>query len=374
MKISIISLFLIALLGIIVSASIAQQNQNVPKTGSEVEALKIQRQTLENEKIGLETKLTEAKAKHAEAHAKLIDTEFDKLKGELRESNNDWLRAWSGWFLTIIGIFAAILLGVSYVFWFWLKSKTDKLIANEVEKSINRFKEAVEQVNILEDRLKILQKEQAAFILESSMNTYYDRSTYPQSIEVLEEETLLRIFSDEKYRLPIRHKAAEVLADKQSEQLVSPALKLLNSVVGLELEGGKDYWYCDLPNFIAKTSTQDAYQGLKTFLNRLLSENLKRKDWFLTQTVFSLAHLGIELKIKDSVDMMREVIPDLKKIEQYEIEIITLAEYFDKFQEPEGIRQILEHPEADEMPAVKTKCLELLKKYNSTNTKSEDIS
>ena len=39
MKISIISLFLIALLGIIVSASIAQQNQNVPKTGSEVEAL-----------------------------------------------------------------------------------------------------------------------------------------------------------------------------------------------------------------------------------------------------------------------------------------------------------------------------------------------
>ena len=67
---------------------------------------------MENEKIGLETKLTEAKAKHAEAHAKLIDTEFDKLKGELRESNNDWLKGWSGWFLTIIGIFAAILLGL----------------------------------------------------------------------------------------------------------------------------------------------------------------------------------------------------------------------------------------------------------------------
>ena len=71
MKINIVYLLLIALLGITVSASIAQQNQNVPKTVTEVEKLKIQRQTLENEKIGLETKLTElAKAKHAEAECK----------------------------------------------------------------------------------------------------------------------------------------------------------------------------------------------------------------------------------------------------------------------------------------------------------------
>ena len=130
MKINIVYLLLIALLGIIVSASIAQQNQNVPKTDTEVAKLKIQLQTVENEKIGLETKLAEAKAKHAEAHANLIDTDIDKLKGELRESNNDWLKGWSGWFLTIIGIFTAILLGVSYVFWFWLKISTDKLIEN----------------------------------------------------------------------------------------------------------------------------------------------------------------------------------------------------------------------------------------------------
>ena len=58
----------------------------------------------------------EIETKLADANAKLINTDIDKLKGELRESNNDWLRAWSGWFLTIIGIFAAILLGVSYVF------------------------------------------------------------------------------------------------------------------------------------------------------------------------------------------------------------------------------------------------------------------
>ena len=46
MKVYIVYLLLIALLGITVSASIAQQNQNVPKTDTEVEALKIQLQTV----------------------------------------------------------------------------------------------------------------------------------------------------------------------------------------------------------------------------------------------------------------------------------------------------------------------------------------
>ena len=99
MKISIISLFLIALLGIIVSASIAQQNQNVPKTDTEVEALQKRVTELEGklqvveivEKMELAAKLAEAKAKHDKAHAKLIETEFDKLKLELKESNHKWL-------------------------------------------------------------------------------------------------------------------------------------------------------------------------------------------------------------------------------------------------------------------------------------------
>ncbi len=159
MKINTVYLLLIALLGIIVSASIAQQNQNVPKTDTEVEKLKIQLQTVENEKMKIETEL-------AKANAELINTNIDKLKGELRESNNDWLKAWTIWFWTIIGIFVAILIGVSYVFGYWLKSRTDKLIENEVEKSLNGFKEAVEKVEILEDQFRILRIEHAASLLE----------------------------------------------------------------------------------------------------------------------------------------------------------------------------------------------------------------
>ena len=63
MKINIVYLLLVGLLGLAVSTSIAQQNQNVPKTDSEVEKLKIQLQSAENERIELETKLTEANAK-----------------------------------------------------------------------------------------------------------------------------------------------------------------------------------------------------------------------------------------------------------------------------------------------------------------------
>ena len=62
-------------------------------------------------------------AKLAEANAKLADTEFGKFKRELKDSNDEWLRGWSSWFLGVIGVFVAIFIGVGAVFWSWLKSK-----------------------------------------------------------------------------------------------------------------------------------------------------------------------------------------------------------------------------------------------------------
>ena len=137
-------------------------------------------------------------------------------------------------------------------------------------------------------------------------------------------------------------------------------------------------------NFIGQTQMQEAYQELEKFLDRLLTNNPEYKKLFLTGTIFSLAHLGIELDIKDSIDMLREVIPDLKEIEQDEIELITLAKYFDKFKEHEGIKEILTNGLTEGMPDVETRCLELLpKRYSNfvkewkaqketTNTESEE--
>ena len=134
MKKNITCIILIALLGITVSASVAQQNQNVPKTDTEVEKLKIQLQTSENEKMEIETKLAEAKAKHAEAHAKLIDTEFDKLKLELKDFNEKWLLGWIGFFGVIFAVFGVILFS-------HFKTKVDQMIENGVEKSLTGFQE-----------------------------------------------------------------------------------------------------------------------------------------------------------------------------------------------------------------------------------------
>ena len=396
MKISIISLFLIALLGIIVSASIAQQNQNVPKTDTEVEKLKIQLQTVENEKMEIETKLAEAKAKHAEAHANLIDTDIDKLKGELRESNNDWLKGWSGWFLTIIGIFAAILLGVSYVYWYWLNSKTDKLIANEVEKSLKGFQEAVGQVKIQQDRIRIIEREHAASVLEGIIGSYpynrgfiYDKPSYPERIKVLQEDVLLQVFGDERYNLVLRRKAIEVLAARKSPRLVSPVLEFLNSVIDSDLD--IDYLEIqaclhDYIDFLADMETPEAYQGLKKLCDRLITENLRYKWLFLNLTVLPLGRISFKLEMKDAVSMLRKAIPDLKVSPRHHEDVIILVKYFDMFNEPEGIKEIFNVHAKGKIPELEEKCLELLEKYDpdfvkeqreekaTANPESEDIS
>ena len=58
------------------------------------------------------------------------------------------------------------------------------------------------------------------------------------------------------------------------------------------------YPYLFLSRHLADIHNEEAYQGLKNFLNRLLTENPRHKDLFLTWTVFSLAQVSIELKIK----------------------------------------------------------------------------
>ena len=56
-------------------------------------------------------------------------------------------------------------------------------------------------------------------------------------------------------------------------------------------------------NFIRTTQMQEAYHELEKFLDRLLTNNPGYKKLFLPCTIFSLAHLGIELDIKDSIQI-----------------------------------------------------------------------
>ena len=390
MKINIVYLLLIALLGITVSASIAQQNQNVPKTDTEVEALKNRvselegkLQTVENvEKMELAAKLAEAKAKHDKAHAKLIDTDIDKLKGELRESNNDWLRAWNNWFLGIVSVIAVII-GAAI----WLVLKT--LIEKGIEKRLDGFKESVDKVSILEDQIKILEKEHAASVLEIWNDARLSSlELHPEQIKALTEEVLLDVFNDKTRDLEIRFAAIEVLAARKSSLLVIPVLNFLNSVVDSDIDWGTssepDRYSRQFLTRLSKIHDEETYQGIKNFLNRLITENPKNKDLFLSWTAHSLARVSIELDMKDSIDMLREVIPDLIELKPEEVVLTTLAKYFDKFQEHEGIKEILTNGLTDNLLDVEKQCLELLEKYDpdfvrkwkaqkeDTNTESEE--
>ena len=69
--------------------------------------------------------------------------------------------------------------------------------------------------------------------------------------------------------------------------------------------------------------------------------------------------------LRDADEMLREVIPDLKELEQDEVELITLAKYFDKFNEPEGIKEILTNGLTDNMPDVEKQCLEIIARTRS---------
>ena len=424
MKKNIACIILIALLGITVSASIAQQNQNVPKTDTEVE--KLQRrvselegklQTVENvEKMELAAKLAEAQAKLAEANAKFMNAEFGKFERELRDSNHKWL---TGWIL----FFLAILSAVGAALWSRFKSKTVQLIADRVEERLNGFKEALDQVeamknelkqamgqvNILESQLKVIEKENAISMLEdtfqytSGSGDAYDllKENAPTSLQTINEprdEALLNIFGDPKYDVTVRHWAAVVLADRKSPRLVSPLLERLNSEVDSDSDidsylGAFLHAYI---KFLGQIPTLEAYHGLEKFLNRLLSELPKHKDLFLGWATYALAEISIELDKGDSVPLLRKAIPDLKNLISSEykpqclftryFDMFSIARLFDRFNVPEGIKEILTNGLTDGIPEVETRCLELLQKHDpkfvnewraqkeTANTENEDSS
>ena len=174
------------------------------------------------------------------------------------------------------------------------------------------------------------------------------------------------IFDDEGEKEAIRYKAAEVLVARKSPRLVPPMLKFLNLVVDSEsnIDFEKQQDLRDFTNFFAYVPTQETHDGLDKFLNRLLTENLKHSNLFLTVTVFSLAWVSLKLNIGDSVSTLRLAIPGLEIRQTQSTALKNLARYFDIFNEPEGIKEMLTCHGTNLPTEVIDKCLELLQKHD----------
>lgn len=356
-----LAVFLIACLGAVVYWLIAQQNRNSQRLDSKIEAfeqrisaLEIRPQPLEDvEKMDLATKL-------ADANVKVINTEFSKFEGELRDSNDKWLFAWTSFFGVVI---AVILTIIGVALWFSVKA----LIADRVEKHLNGFKESVDQLDEIKNQLKVLHTGHAVSVLDHFILHHPgEESHYREQTALIPEDAILQVFGDETRYMQLRLKAADVLAHRKSPLLVAPLLELMHSLID-----NSDYDYYDINNWgrelikpLGQIHTQESYQGLKEFLNRLLTEDSGYKDFLLTSTAFTLAKVSIELNKRDSVSILRKSIPDLKVHSHEEGALINLAEYFDTFNEPGGIKEILNHVKG-EIPNVVNRCLELLEKHDS---------
>ena len=395
MKKIIVYLLLATLISIVVFPSFAQQNQNTLQ--QEIESLKKQLseiqsklQTVENvEKMELAAKLAEAQAKLAEANTKLINADFGKFERELRNSNEKWLWGWTGFFATIVAIVVAV---IGLALWFSIRS----LIADRVEESLNGFRKAVDEANKIKNQLLILEEGHAHTVLHSFHESYFRLQNLDfKEIRALREETLLRILDDNTIPLAIRYRAVAVLASRNSPRLVSPTLKLLNLMVDSDLDSDQDIesqletelFMQHLVNYIGKIHTQESYEGLKKFLFSLITDNPKNRDLFLTLTTFLLSEVGLKLDVGDSVSVLRLAIPHLQlQVEQSDLQALkNLIRYFDVFNAPEGIKEILTYYAAAKT-GLEDKCLELLQKHDpdfvknwkaqkeTTNTKNEESS
>ncbi len=375
MRIFIVCLLLGALVGVTPPPVSAQQNQTPHHSAQDVEDLKKrvsvlekQLRTVENvEKMELQTNL-------AEANAKLLNSEFGKFKRELKDSNDEWLGKWSERFVitlvSIIGTAVAILIGVGASFGYWLKSRANQLIADKVEESLNGFKDALKELGILKNQLRVLEKEHSVSILEAYLHwSLQDNHRHTEPVRILREETLLDLlmngrYDDVDHDLKLRYKAAEILAARKSTKIVAPILELINSVVDSDssVDFETENCLCGMINLLARTLTPDAYQGLKRFLNRLLTENPKHKDTFLVKTVLAFGYTGIELEMRDSVSILKSAMTHFQQPAFDDLS--TLVEYFDRFKDSAGIKEILTKHVTSGMPEVKEQCLTVLEKYD----------
>lgn len=382
MKVFMACLILGSLFGLIPPSLPAQQNQSPQYSAQEFEALKIQvselekkLQTVENtEKMELQAKLAEANAKLADANAKLVNVEFDKFKRGLQDYNDDWLKGWGTWFVGVLGLLVLIIGGVGAAFWFWLKSTTNQLIADRVEMSLNGFKEGLEEVGtlkneigVLKDQQRVLEREHTTATLEVFFNdSLWYQEDHPEQIKGLREEALLDVFGDKGRVQTIRYKAAGILFARKSPRLVSPVLEHLNSIVDsdADLDVVTEHILRRLTNYLGDIHTKETYEGLTKFLNRLLTENPQHKQLLLAETTFSLAKVSLKLNLVNSVSMLKRAIPQLDVGHHNQLVLMNLPWQFDKFNEPEGIKEILDY-HGKSLPSEEIdKCLELLQKHD----------
>ena len=366
MKMSIVFLILIVLLSGIFFYLLMRQNHNQQKLESEYEslqerlaALEIPPQTGEDaEKIKLATQL-------ANANTKLINAGFGKFERELRDSNDKWLWGWTAFFVAIVAIVVTVT-GVAL--WFVVKS----MIANRVEENLKGFQESVEQVKIQQERIRIIERDYAAQMLEAPDKiSEGGEYIYPETFRSLSEQTVLDVIYHKTYPIYVRIRAAEIFKKRNPVQSLPVLLEMVNSFLDTDIYKDEDIdtiWHLrDLVPLFKDIHNDKTYRGLSKLLGRVvkLKEDTDLKKAYLNWILFSLAYVGDALNTESAISRMREALPNLLISNEDSHNLENLVNYFDKFDEHEGIKDILTNGLTDGMPDLEKQCLDLLKERYS---------
>lgn len=220
---------------------------------------------------------------------------------------------------------------------------------------------------LMRDRLREHEKRHTIFVLEffkDEEKVYEYRQ--PPHIEALSEQALLDVFSNETSSLTVKYRAAMILLTvKKCTRFVPVCMEFLNFIVNAELDTEDFETRVEVANFaylFMDLEIIKAYPEVKDFVNYLLTENPRHKDLFLDFALMSLASLSLKLNRGDAIPILKSNISRFGHFPRHML--IEMSEYFDRFKDIAGSKEILTKHLTDKTPDVETKCLALLQKHD----------
>ncbi len=215
--------------------------------------------------------------------------------------------------------------------------------------------------------LRSLEKKYVAAVLENFTTAdFYLEQFFPRKTEALPEQALLDVFTDGASTLKLKYRAAHSLINKEPTRLVPAILEFVNDIVDSDFdikegnetgEGITEFQY-----LLGYLNTPEAYEGVKKFLHRLLTEDLKHKDIFIDGTIISLTDMSVVLKRRDAIPLIKLAM--FHFVYPPNEGLISIAESFWAMNEPSLLKHILTEHVTNEMPDVEEVCLEFLEEFN----------
>ena len=217
------------------------------------------------------------------------------------------------------------------------------------------------------DPFRSLRKKQVAFVLENfTRGEFYLEQFFHKKSATLPEQALLDVFCDGMSTLKLKYRAASILIHKQSARFVPVILEFVNSIVDADLYIQEDSetaeYITEFQYLIGRLTTPEAYEGIKKFLNRLLTENLKHYDIFIDGTIIALTNISHRLNRRDDIPLIKSAL--FHFISPPNEGLISVAENFGAMNEPSFLKYILTQHVTNEMPDVEEVCLELLEELD----------